>query len=104
MTSFYHRGCVPPLSPRFSQSTDDPSEMLDSLTAAITPFIPAPIIDEARQLALKQWLAEHEYGLESTREQCTIDAFLYVILSGDERLHELQDLLGKEPSLLEEVA
>jgi len=87
-----------------SQSTDDTSEVLDSLTAAITPIIPAPIIDEARQLALKQWLAEHEDGLESTREQYTIDAFLYVILSGDERLHELQDLLGKEPSLLEEVA
>jgi ATP-dependent helicase YprA (DUF1998 family) len=87
-----------------SRPADSLSEVLHPLISAVAPFIPASLVDEARQQALKQWQSEQEDDQEYTREQYTIDAFLYVILSGDERLHELQELLGKEPALLEEVA
>src|ERR1019366_2763900 len=45
-----------------------------------------------------------EDGIEENSAIITVNAFLLAILRGDRRLHQLHEYIGKEPSLLEEVA
>jgi hypothetical protein len=68
------------------------------------PFLPTAVIEEAYKQAHAQWNAPLEDGAERARVLTAIDAFLYAILHGDQRLHLLHEYIRKEPAFLEKVA
>jgi ATP-dependent helicase YprA (DUF1998 family) len=85
-----------------AQESVDVPEVLESLVRETALFVPARVGETARELALAQWGS----GPDAPKQRaiCAIEAFLYGILSGDKRLHHLQEYLGREPYFLDEIA
>ncbi len=79
--------------------------VLEKLTSAIEPiFSRRNIISEAQQLAAELWDTDN-YGVKNHEKiHHAINAFLYGLLRGDQRVHDLQVQLGQQPRLLDDVA
>lgn len=76
-------------------------EVYTSLVEAARSTVPSPVLDAARTGAEKQWALSAE--LREKRRN-VLGAFLHGVLSGDQRLHHLHELLGDGPAGLEPLA
>lgn len=76
-------------------------EVLTPLVESANSSVPSSVLDVARNAAENQW-AETTEDREKRRN--AVAAFLHGILVGDQKLHELHDLLGGGPVGLEALA
>ena len=74
---------------------DDVAEMLQYLTKVASRWAPSHVVDRAHRMAQQSYTEENNTAVE---------VFLYYVLCGDARLHQLHEHLGNDPYFLDEIA
>jgi hypothetical protein len=81
----------------------DASALLNALTNAARPHVPSEVLAAAQEHARQQMTAPTVERADDETARAGVNAFVYAILRGDIRLHQLHDLLRQRPQLLDGV-
>src|SRR5262249_47477872 len=85
-----------------SEKSVEVPKLIESLVRETASFVPSRVSEIAQEKALRQW--DSAPAGSKDRALFAIEAFLYSILSGDTRLHHLQESLGRGPYFIDEIA
>ena len=83
---------------------DDVAEVLQLLAKVASHWVPLHVVDRAHRMAQQSCTEENNEEAAQRRTAIAVEVFLYHVLCGDARLHQLHEHLGKDPYFLDEIA